>query len=321
MTHDYLILAGGLVLLVVGGDMLVRGSASLAARFGVSPLIVGLTVVAFGTSAPELSVNVSAALRGSGELSFGNIVGSNVANIALVIGLTALVRPVGMPLGVITREIPMMTLASLVALAMALDVGLGDGAQRDAFSQSDGVILLLLFCVFLYYTIGDALRQRGARAAQADSAAPGTPLIVSLGLTVLGLGALVYGGKVTVDAATALARGLGISEAVIGMTIVAVGTSLPELVTSIMSVARGHTDLAVGNAVGSNIFNLLFVLGVTSVIRPVPVPASGHGDLIFVAALSAILLPLSFGPGRRISRLGGALLFGGYVAYLWYRSS
>lgn len=320
MIQDILILCGGLVLLVGGGDALVRGAASLAGRFGISPLIIGLTVVAFGTSAPELAVNVTAALGGSGELSFGNIMGSNIANIGLVIGLTAMFSPVGMHRAVIMREIPMMTLASLVALVMGLDVALGDGASRDAFSQSDGIVLLLLFCVFLYYTVNDAMRQRNLpREEQQPSASFGVGMSVLL--TLVGLAGLMLGGNVTVNAAIDVARAIGMSEAVIGMTIVAIGTSLPELVTSIVSVVRGETDLAVGNVVGSNIFNLLFVLGITSSIAPVPLPASGHWDMVFVAVLSMSLLPLAKNRDHAIPRLGGVMLFGSYVAYLVYRTT
>ena len=321
MTQDILILIGGLALLVVGGDAVVRGASALASRFGISPLVVGLTVVAFGTSAPELAVNVTAALDGRGELSFGNIIGSNIANIGLVVGLTALIRPVVMPHAVITREVPMMTLASLVALALGLDLMFGDGALRDAFSASDGAVLLLLFCVFLYYTISDARRQREvAGSTEAVGSHSTTPIGKSVALTLLGMGALVYGGQVTVGAAVELARAWGMSEALIGMTIVAIGTSLPELVTSIVGVVRGQTDLAVGNVVGSNIFNLLFVLGVTSTIRPVPVPPSGHWDLLFVAVLSAILVPLSLNKRKEIPRWAGGLLFAVYLGFLAIRA-
>ena len=318
---DALLLVLGMLLLVGGGDVLVRGAASLARQFGVSPLIVGLTVVAFGTSAPELSVNVSAVLRGSGELSFGNIIGSNIANIGLVIGLTALIRPVTMHLAIITREIPMMTLVSLVALLLASDVALGEGPV-DAFGRADGYLLLLLFCVFVYYTFNDALKERSHRKADDELELAGRPRSrwASVGLTIVGLAALVGGGRLTVDAAIEVARTMGISEAVIGVTIVAIGTSLPELVTSLVSLARKQTDLAVGNVVGSNIFNLLFVMGITASIRPIPVPPSGHIDLMIAAGLAMLLLPLSINPKRHVARWGGLLLFGTYVTYLAWRA-
>ncbi len=320
MGTDVLFLAVGLLLLVGGGDSLVRGAAALARHFGISPLMVGLTVVAFGTSAPELAVNVSAALRGSGELSFGNIVGSNIANVGLVVGLTALARPVTMHLAIIKREIPMMTLASLVALVMAFDVWLG-GSTRDTFGRADGIVLLLLFCVFIYYMATDALRQRGNPAADDEMELAGKPrsMIFSGVLTVVGFAGLTGGGYMTVEGATGVARALGVSDAVIGMTIVAVGTSLPELVTSLVSVLRKQTDLAIGNVIGSNIFNLLFVLGITGTLRPVPVPEGGHTDLCVATGLAMLLLPLSINPNRQVARWGGALLFGIYVTYLGWR--
>lgn len=317
---DVLLLALGLLLLIGGGDALVRGAASLARQLGISPLVVGLTVVAFGTSAPELAVNVSAALRGSGELSFGNIVGSNIANIGLVIGITALIRPVAMHLAIITREIPMMTLASLAAILMAADALLGQG-EHDAFGRADGWILLLLFCVFLYYTISDALKERSHAKADDEMELTGKPRStrVSVVLTLAGFAGLIGGGRLTVDAAIEVARSLGVSEGLIGVTIVAVGTSLPELVTSLVSVMRKQTDLAVGNVVGSNIFNLLFVMGITSVIRPIPVPATGLVDLFVAAGLAMVLLPLSINPQRQVARWGGLLLVGTYAVYIGWR--
>jgi cation:H+ antiporter len=347
MGTDVLFLVVGLVLLVGGGDALVRGASALARHFGISPLVVGLTVVAFGTSAPELFVNVIAVFEGKGELSFGNVIGSNIANIGLVIGLTALVRPVAMPAAIITREIPMMTLASLVALALAFDVVLGEtpmdflsqdgaalvgtptdvlsqtggdvlvGTPRDFFSRADGIVLLLLFCVFIYYTVSDALRHRG-ESLSAGQGGESRPLMPSVALTIVGFAGLAGGGYLTVDGASGVASALGVSDAVIGKTIVAVGTSLPELVTSLLSVIRKETDLAVGNAVGSNIFNLLFVLGVTGTLRPVPVPSGGHLDLMIATALAALLLPLSINPTRHVSRWSGGLLFGIYAGFMLY---
>ena len=316
MGLDLLLLVAGLALLIGGGEALVRGASALAFHFGVSPLVVGLTVVAFGTSAPELAVNLVAALNGSGELSFGNIVGSNIANIGLVVGVTALLRPVSIPLPIITREIPMMTLAAVAAIALAFD-GLLSG-ESERFDRGDGLVLLLFFSVFLYYTIMDALRQRHALDPEDQPRA--TRLGSATLLTLVGFGGLIGGGRVTVDAATELALAFGLSEAVIGMTIVAIGTSLPELVTSIIGVVRGQSDLAIGNVVGSNIFNLLFVLGVTSSIADIPVPAGGHVDLVIVALLSAALLPLSFNPGRAVPRIGGFSLLLVYAGYMAWRS-
>jgi len=320
MLLEILLLLLGLVLLVGGGDALVRGASAMAYRLGISPLVVGLTVVAFGTSAPELAVNLAGVLSGRGELAFGNVMGSNIANVGLVVGATALVRPLTLHRAVIVREIPMMSLAALAALVMSLDRFLEDSPDGtvDRFSRGDGLIFLLFFGVFLYYTMNDALRQRSEMRAPEKALARMSMLRAVL-LFVFGLAALVAGGRITVDAASTIALALGMSESTVGLTVVALGTSLPELVTSLVGALRGEQEIAVGNIVGSNIFNLLFVLGVTSTTRPIPVPASGTYDVVMVIALSLILLPLSFNPDRSIPRKGGAMLLAVYVGYLSWR--
>jgi cation:H+ antiporter len=306
---------------MAGGETVVRGATGLARELGVSPLVIGLTVVAFGTSAPELAVNLIAAWEGQGEISFGNIFGSNMANIGLIVGCTAMLRPILITGVVIAREIPMMLLATAAAIVMAFDRVLG--TRPDQIGRADGIILLLLFLVFLYYTIGDFVRQRS------DNGAPDVldeTLGVSGGmarhvlLTVAGLGALIWGADVTVEAASGVARALGVSQTIIGLTIVAVGTSLPELVASVVATVRGHAELAIGNVVGSNIFNLLLVAGMTSVVRPIPVPPGGHLDLIVVALLSLILFGVSATANRRIIRGEAALLLLSYLLYMAWRS-
>jgi cation:H+ antiporter len=315
MLVDALLLALGLALLTVGGEMLVRGASALATSLGVSKLVIGLTVVAFGTSAPELAVNVAAALQGKSEIGFGNIVGSSIANIGLIVGSAALIRPLQVHRTVILREIPMMLLAAAAALALGLDQVLE--GRPDAFTRIDGCVLLLFFAVFLYYTINDALMQRSAmRAEDAPKSSPVRDLL----LIVVGFAGLIGGGKLTVDGAVALARGFGISEVVIGLTVVAVGTSLPELVTSIIACAKGQSDLAIGNVTGSNIFNVLFVLGTTSVIAPVEIPVGGQVDLLIMAALTITVLPLSINPERRMGKGAGILLLGSYAAYIAWRT-
>jgi cation:H+ antiporter len=313
---DALLLLLGLALLTVGGEMLVRGASALATSLGVSKLVIGLTVVAFGTSAPELAVNVAAALQGNAGIGFGNIFGSSIANIGLIVGAAALIRPLQVHKTVILREIPMMMLAAAAALVLGMD-GVLEG-RPPAFTRSDGCILLLFFAVFLYYTINDALMQRGARS-RSDQSQPSRP-VRDLLLIGIGLGGLVGGGKLTVDAAVALARSFGISEVLIGLTVVAVGTSLPELVTSIIASARGQSDLAIGNVTGSNIFNVLFVLGTTCVIAPIEIPPGGRADVLIMGALTLTVLPLSFNPERRMGRTAGIVLLGAYIAYVAWRS-
>jgi cation:H+ antiporter len=312
---DTLLFLLGLALLTVGGELLVRGASALATSLGVSKLVVGLTVVAFGTSAPELAVNISAALQGKGAIGFGNIVGSSIANIGLIVGLAALVRPLEVHKTVILREIPMMMLAAAATLALCLDQALE--GRPDAFTRIDGCVLLLFFAVFLYYTINDALMQRGAlRGIEVDKPAPARQVL----LISIGLAGLIGGGKLTVDAAVGLARGFGVSDVVIGLTIVAVGTSLPELVTSVIASARGHADLAIGNVTGSNIFNTLFILGITAAIAPVEIPAGGHVDVVIMAALTLTVLPLSINPEHCMGKKAGIVLLGAYAAYIAWRT-
>jgi cation:H+ antiporter len=315
----------GLALLVGGAEALVRGASALARRMGVSPIVVGLTVVAFGTSTPELAVNVSAAIDGNTGISFGNVVGSNIANVALILAVAALVRPLDVGPTIINREIPMLLLGTAAALAMAMDRSL-DGAAANRFGRVDGIVLVLLFGVFLYYTILTALRQRAgdqyvAELREEVAARPPQRLWVSLLLTALGLAGVIVGGRWTVDNAVLLARQAGMPEELIGLTFIAVGTGLPELVTSVIAAWRGHSDLAVGNVVGSNIYNLLFVLGATAIVRPVEVPSLGRADLLVMGAVTAALLPLSLYRHRRLGRPGGLLLLAAYVGYVAWRAS
>ncbi len=319
-----LLLLVGLGLLLGGGDLLVRGASALAKNLGVSSLVIGLTVVAFGTSAPELSINMLAALQGNGAISFGNIIGSNIANIALILGVAAVIKPLDIQGSIISREIPMMLLASLAALVMGLDTMLR--SQEASFDRADALLLLLLFGVFLYYTLSEVLRTRRhdpfvEQAAEMRPQSHWQSLAVNSGLVVGGLGALVLGGKLTVDAAVHIAEAMQVPKVVIGLTIIAVGTSLPELVTSIMATWRGQTDLAVGNVVGSNIFNLLFITGLSSAVTPIAIPAGGVADLIIMTLLSLLLLPLAMTNQKKIVRSEGIFLLVAYVGYIVWRGN
>jgi len=322
MAVDLLLLVVGLALLMLGGEAVVRGATGLARALGVSPLVIGLTVVAFGTSAPEMAVNIMAVLQGRSAISFGNIFGSNLANIGLIVGCTALIRPIQITGVVIAREIPMMLLATTAAVIMGFDTLLGD--PPDTYDRGDGLLLLMLFLVFLYYTVGDFVKRRagagnglGADAAERSGEGLRHPLLV----TAAGLAALIGGARITVSAAVGMARGLGVPEEVIALTLLAVGTSLPELVASAVAMARGHSELAIGNVVGSNIFNLLFVLGVTSLISYVPVPPGGHLDLLLVALLSLILFLSASTHTRKIVRTEALLLLVVYCGYIAWRSA
>jgi cation:H+ antiporter len=312
------ILVVGLALLVLGGDQLVRHASALAARLGVPPVLIGLTVVAFGTSTPELVVNLTAAFKGSGEIAFGNIIGSNIANIGLLLGFSAVLSALTVHRTLIRREIPMMVLTCGVALVQGLDVWLDDGA--DMFSRADGLVMLMLFGVFLYYTVNDALGSRDAvgnaeASAEVETVAAHKPVWFSCVMILVALAMLIVGGDLTVRGATKLAQAMGVSEALIGLTIVAVGTSLPELATCIAAVRRRQPDLVIGNIVGSNLYNLLFVLGLSATITPVSIPSGSEWDLVVMIAFSLLLLPLAASQ-KTISRIEGAVLLIGYVGYV-----
>lgn len=327
MLIHLLQILGGMMVLVVGGDLMVRGASSLARSLGISPLAVGLTVVAFGTSAPELAVSMGAALNGSGNLAFGNIFGSNLANIGLIIGLSALIRPLPIDGLVTRRELPMMILAVAAAWVMASDVVLGESVAQ--YSRSDGLVFLLFFVVFIYYTVGDLIKQRseanrrsanGEGDSQSDSDRAGDRRALrDLSWIVLGLVGLLLGAKLTVDGAVAIALGLGVPEVVVGLTVISVGTSLPELVATLSAVRRGELAIAVGGVVGSNIFNILLVCGLTSLVTPIRIPDGGLTDLAITAILSLALLFTARTHSRLILRWEGAGLLLSYLGYMVWR--
>ncbi|MCC8344086.1 calcium/sodium antiporter [Pseudomonas stutzeri] len=316
MTFVYLI--AGLVLLVAGAEVLVRGAARLAAQFGISPLVIGLTVVAFGTSAPETAVSVQASLNGSGDIAIGNVVGSNIANVLLILGMTALVAPLVVSRQLIRLDVPIMIGASLVTFGLAWD---------GQLSRIDGTIL---FSAVVIYTLFLVISSRRESAAAADDEfakefgldEPAKPHagLINAGLVLAGLVLLVVGSNFLVEGAVALARALGLSELVIGLTVIAVGTSLPELATSIMAAFRGERDIAVGNIVGSNIFNLLCVLGLASLVSPQAIGVSSSAlafDFPVMIAVAVACLPIFFA-GYCIKRWEGALFLAYYVAYTLY---
>jgi cation:H+ antiporter len=316
MTFVYLI--AGLVLLVAGAEVLVRGAAKLAAQFGISPLVIGLTVVAFGTSAPETAVSVQAALNGSGDIAIGNVLGSNIANVLLILGMTALVAPLVVSRQLIRLDVPIMIGASLVTFGLAWD---------GELSRIDGA---LLFTAVVIYTLFLIIGSRREKAAEVDDEfakefgldEPAKPHagLINAGLVIAGLVLLVVGSNFLVEGAVALARALGLSELVIGLTVIAIGTSLPELATSIMAAFRGERDIAVGNIVGSNLFNLLCVLGLASLVSPQAISVSPNAlafDFPVMIAVAVACLPIFFA-GYSINRWEGALFVAYYVAYTLY---
>jgi cation:H+ antiporter len=309
VTLAFLYLLVGVALLYGGAEGLVRGSASLALRLGLSPLVVGLTVVAFGTSAPELVVSLRAALGGQSAISVGNVVGSNICNVGLILGLSALIIPVATSSRVVRIDIPVMLgLTGLTIFVLA----------SGTIGRLEGGLLTALLVGYIIFTI------RLAHRAPDDPLAGEFGEIVRLSkrglaldifLVVAGGVLLVLGARFFVDGAVTVARAFGWSEAVIGLTIVAIGTSLPELATSVVAALKKESDIAVGNIVGSNVFNLLGILGLTALVTPLSAAGLSAVDLAVMAAFSLVLWVFAFF-GRRISRLQGAFLLGGYVAYL-----
>lgn len=306
-----LLLILGLAVLIAGAELFVRGAGDLAARFGVSPLVVGLTVVAFGTSAPELAVSLGSVLREAPDLAVGNAVGSNIFNVMCILGLAAVVRPLVVDQKLVRLDVPIMLAASAALWLLCLDGSIG---------RLDGAALFAGILGYTGFAVVTARRESAAvRAEYADAApsGPRRPLAVILALLVGGLLAIVLGARWLVNGAGAIAAALGASELVIGLTIVAAGTSFPELATSVVAALRGRRDIAVGNVVGSNIFNVLGILGLTGVLAPdgVPVAAGVRAfDLPVAIAVAVACLPI-FLSGRGVSRFEGALLLSGYAAY------
>lgn len=302
------LIAIGIALLIAGGTALVHGASQIAARFGVSPMVVGLTIVAFGTSMPELVINLIGASRGATELAFGNVVGSNVANLALVLGAAALIRPIDIHGQLVRRELPLLLFATAVLTVMAMDAFF-DGTV-GTIARSEAAILLLTFCIFLYITVLDfvASRHSDALITEIDS----NPLVANepssrfaAMFVVGGILLLYFGGDITVRYSIELAEAMNIAPAVVGLFIVAVGTSMPELVTSIIAAFRRESDLALGNIVGSNLFNTLLVLPSSAMLSPITIPDGGTTDLLLSLGFAAVLVPIFVFSKARLGRIAG----------------
>lgn len=317
-----LLLIGGLMLLILGGELLVRGASKLAISIGISPLAVGLTVVAFGTSAPEMAVSFQAAFSGQVDLALGNVVGSNIFNVLFILGLTALITPLVVNGQMIRQEVPIMIGASLLLLAVALDGSISRGEGAIFFA------LLVLYTVFLIWQSRRqtrALRDEYAGEIHMASAVAKKPswsdrFVMQIVLIVAGLVLLVLGSRWLVEGATGIARSLGVSELIIGLTVVAGGTSLPEVAASVTAAIRGQRDIAVGNVVGSSIFNIFCVLGLSALLAPTPLPVAPSllkFDLLVMVAVAIACLPI-FITGHRIARWEGGVFLAYYIAYTVY---
>ena len=314
MILQFILMAAGFVLLVKGGDFLVNGSASLARHFRVPELVIGLTIVSLGTSAPELLVNVISAMKGSSGIALGNVIGSNICNTLLILGAAGVVSPITVGRGTVWREIPFACFISVV-LALLLNDGLFNADHADRLSRTDGLVLLTLFSLFMYYI--STLARTGEEEMAVSVREIG--VWMSLLFVLIGLAGLIGGGKLVVTGAVEVAAALGVSEALIGLTIVAVGTSLPELFASVMAAYRGRHDIAIGNVVGSNIFNILFVLGISSTIRDIPYPTYLNADLLLVnLSIFTVFAFMFLGKRHRIDRPEAVFLILVYIAYIGY---
>ncbi len=320
---DYVWLIVGLVLIIAGADWLTDGASSMAKRWGVSDLVIGLTVVAFGTSAPELSISLVSALKGSAPMAIGNVVGSNIFNVLAIIGVVALARPIRIEPSIMQNELPLAILASVALLAIGCGPELGAGTGRIV-TRPDGILLILFFLIFMRYTFSQAKGISSASDPVGDAAArkPLMPMWKSVAWVILGLGALVWGGDRFVSGASGIASSLGMSDAVIGLTIVAAGTSLPELATSLTAALKGNTGIAVGNVIGSCIFNIFFVLGLTGVVTPLPFGGIGETDLLVMTGAALLFWLFGWRFGRReIKRWEGGVMLACYVAYVAFQIS
>lgn len=314
--NEWIGLGLGLIALYFGAEALVKGGAGLALRLGLTPLVIGLTVIAYGTSSPEMVVSVQAAQAGNGAISIGNVVGSNICNIALILGLCALISPLRADLQIVRREVPIMIGVAVLAVLI-----LADGR----IARWEGAVLLAGLVAYTYVTVRQARAATAAAAAGADQAGfpeelgQGKPLGLGLSIVAVvgGLGVLVVGSHLFVQGAVTLASRWGMSEMAIGLTIVAVGTSMPELATSLLAAIKRQGDVAIGNIVGSNIFNVLGILGVAALVRPLEAPTLSWVDLGMMIAVSVALLPV-VRSGGRISRGEGAVMLAVYVAYTWW---
>lgn len=309
----YLLLIIGFVLLVKGADYFVEGASSIARNLRIPSIIIGLTIVAFGTSAPEAAVSITAALRGSNDIALGNIIGSNIFNLLVVIGMSALIKPLKVSPSMIRKDFPFSIVAAIVLLVIAFDTVLG-GQAAMTLSQGDGIILLIFFGIFMYTMITEALK---ARQVEVEEQTSRQPLWKSSILAIVGLVGIVAGGNFVVNSATDIARNFGLSENLIGLTIVAIGTSLPELVTSIVAAKKGKSDIALGNVVGSNLFNIFFVLGASALIHPIAVSILSIFDLAILIGVS-VLLYLVIVKQQCVKKWFGVSMLLAYGAYTFY---
>ncbi len=307
----YILFIVGFIFLVKGADYLVEGSSSIAKRIGVSDLVIGLTIVSLGTSAPELLVNIIASFKGNADIGMGNIIGSNISNILLILGISAIIYPLQIKKQTTWKEIPMNILAGIMLLVMANDVFF-DGATSSTLSRVEGIILMIFFIKFMHYTIGLAKASKEKNEEQHKYSIPKALL-----MTIIGIIGLALGGQWVVDGAIAIAANFGLSESLIGLTIVAIGTSLPELATSAVAAYKHKTDIAIGNIVGSNLFNIYWVLGLSAFIKPMPFNQTINTDImVFIFAAIMLFGSAFIGKKKYIDKKEGVVFILAYVGYI-----
>lgn len=314
MILNILFLIGGLVLILLGANGLTDGASSVAKKWGVSDLVIGLTIVAFGTSSPELVISLVSAIEGSAELAIGNVVGSNIFNILMIIGCVALVMPIKVEKSIMSKEIPLVILSAFALLFCANDIIL-NGEEANIISRIEGLLLILFFAIFMRYTFSIA-KNGGEDATEEVKTMSGIKATLFI---VGGLAGLIFGGQLFVDGASGIAKSMGVSESIIGLTIVAAGTSLPELATSIVAALKKNPGIAIGNVIGSNIFNTFLVLGCASTITPLPMGGINNVDILTM--VGATVLFFIFGwlyKKRTITRIEGAIMIACYIAYTTY---
>lgn len=314
MIFDIFLLVLGLALIVKGADWLTNGASGVARKFNVSELVIGLTIVAFGTSMPEFVVSALSAINGSSELAIGNVVGSNIANVLLILGVTAMICPLSVNKQVVGKDIPWALLAATLLFIVASGSFI-NGDSENVITRQSGLLILCVFATFLYYSILTAKSGNGTTEESAE--AKPQPMWKSILLIAIGLGGLIFGGDLFVDSASAIALALGLSKSIVGLTIVAIGTSLPELATSIAAAIKGKTDMAIGNVVGSNIFNILFIIGSCATITPLHMGGITTVDLL--VQLACCLVVWFFArTSYTLSKIEGTILFIAYIGYITF---
>ncbi len=308
------ILVAGFAFLVKGADFFVDGASSIAKALKIPAVVIGLTIVSFGTSLPELAVSVTSAIENAEGIAIGNVIGSNIVNLMLVAGCAAAISPMKMEKSLMKKDFPFSILITAALFVMLADKFFSPDEQQNIISRADGIILLLFFVIFMYSTVSYSLSGQNAESEQTENPEEKSPLAKSILATILGLAGVIIGGQMVVKSATFIAKAAGMSDTLIGLTVVAFGTSLPELVTSVIAARKGENEIAMGNVIGSNIFNILFILGVSAAIRPLNVDPACIYDTIILIFLSALVW-LMARPKFQLGRASGIIMILLYAAY------